>query len=90
MNNFNSFPIAVDYKDEVHSRYVTSIGNIIPYDSTEKNIQEEILAWINNTPLLTKKGNSEQHLGVVAFITNPEMNKVFLLNHKKAQAYLMP
>lgn len=90
MNNFNPFPIAIDYKDEVHSKYITSISNIIPYDSTEKNIQEEILAWINNTTLLTKKGNSEQHLGVVAFITNPEMNKVFLLNHKKAQAYLMP
>ncbi len=76
--------------EKVRQSYISSIEHIIPFDGEEEEAQEEVLEWIKTAQHLTKKENIEQHLGVVALVVNPEMNKVFLLNHKKAQAYLMP
>lgn len=56
-------------------------------DSPEKL---EVLNWLQSADNFHKETNPEKHLGVVVYVTNPENDKVFLLNHKKAKTYLMP
>ena len=56
-------------------------------DSPEKL---EVLNWLQNADNFHKKTNPEKHLGVVVYVTNPENDQVFLLNHKKAKTWLMP
>ncbi len=80
----------VGNNERIHQSYVSSIEHIIPYDREEEKTQEEILGWLKNSEHVTKKESPEQHLGVVALIVTPKMDKIFLLKHKKAGAYLMP
>jgi len=81
----------IDNVDEkVRNSYVKSIEYIIPFDEEEKKTIEEVIEWIKNTKNITKKENPEQHLGVVAFIVNKRNKKVFLINHRKAETFLMP
>ena len=83
-------PEFISNKEKVRQSCIDSIEHIIPFDTEEEKTQEEVLDWLKNSEHITKKESPEQHLGVVALVITPKMDKVFLLNHKKAGAYLMP
>ncbi|HAO52446.1 TPA: hypothetical protein DCQ85_03180 [Candidatus Magasanikbacteria bacterium] len=83
-------PEFISNKEKVRQSYISSVEHIIPFDSEEEKIQEEVIGWLRGTDHVTKKESPDQHLGVVALVISPTMDKVFLLNHKKAGAYLMP
>lgn len=85
-NNFES----VGDNKKIRQSCIDSIEHIIPFDTEEEKTQGEILDWLKNSENVTKKESPEQHLGVVALIVTPKMDKVFLISHKKAGAYLMP
>lgn len=74
----------------VRQSYIDSISYVIPHSSQEEAIQSEVIKWIASGVPLTKHESPLQHLGVVAFITTTEADKVFLINHRKAGADLMP
>ncbi len=86
----NQPEIRNNLQEKVRQSYVDSIEHIIPFDTEEERTQEEVVGWLKDTDHVTKRENPEQHLGVVALVVSPKMDKVFLLNHKKAGAYLMP
>jgi HAD superfamily hydrolase (TIGR01509 family) len=77
-------------QEKIRKSYIDSIEHIVPFDMEEERTQEEVIGWLRDTHHVTKKESPVQHLGVVALVVSPKMDKVFLLNHKKAGAYLMP
>lgn len=76
--------------DSVRQSCIDSINYVVPYDSREEAVQAEVVEWIASGVPLTKRENPLQHLGAVAFVTTAETDKVFLINHLKAGADLMP
>lgn len=78
-----------NHEQVTRQSYTDSVSYILAYSKQEQQTQAEVLEWLENSQEVTKKESPEQHLGVVAFITNPAQTKVFLINHKKAGSYLM-
>lgn len=77
-------------QDDVRQSYLDSIQYVVPYDTVEQGTHAEVLEWVAGSEPLTKAESPTQHLGAVAFVTTVKTDKVFLINHRKAGAYLMP
>lgn len=75
---------------EIRDSYIETVRYVVPFDPKEEAVQLQTIEWINDGEPVTKGQNPRRHLGAVAFITTREMDRVFLINHRKAQANLMP
>lgn len=75
---------------ETKKSYADAFRYIIPMDDNEEAELSEIINWVESDSKLVKKDNPAQHLGAVAFITTVDEDKVYLINHRKAGAKLMP
>ncbi len=83
MEKLPSNPDSIEGHEKVRKSYIDSIEHIIPFDWEEERTQEEVVGWLRDTNHVTKKESPEQHLGVVALIVNPKMDKVFFAKPQK-------
>lgn len=70
--------------------YIEAIRSIKPNDSIETADIESALQWLHSAPQIHKPHNMERHLGVIFLVLSPDRRQTFMLNHRKAQAWLPP
>jgi ADP-ribose pyrophosphatase YjhB (NUDIX family) len=70
--------------------YIKAIESIVPNDSTEAADIRDSLLWLKSEPQIHKPHNMKRHLGVIFLVLSPDRKKTFMLNHRKAQAWLPP
>lgn len=72
------------------SHYIKALRSMTPGDAKETIDIQDALEWLNSAPQIHKPYNMERHLGVIFLVLSPDRQLTFMLNHKKAQAWLPP
>lgn len=79
-----------EFLPKLKESYIKALEKIVPYDDEESMDIKRTIEWLQKTEHVHKPHNMEQHLGVLTFVISPDHKSTFLLDHKKAKAWLPP